>query len=73
MKKIPGLEKRFKGHHFERKIIVLCVRRVLRFSLSFRGLVEMMAERGLAVAHTTILRWVQRFVPAFEKRSNRYA
>jgi transposase-like protein len=33
----------------------------------------MMAERGLAVSHTTIMRWVQRFVPAFEKRWNRYA
>jgi len=27
----------------------------------------------LTVAHTTILRWVQRFVPEFEKRWNRYA
>src|SRR6201999_4375776 len=35
--------------------------------------VEMMAERGLAVAHTTIMRWVQRFVPEFERRRNRYA
>lgn len=33
----------------------------------------MMAERGLSLAHTTILRWVQRFVPEFEKRWNRYA
>jgi transposase-like protein len=33
----------------------------------------MMAERGLAVSHTTIMRWVQRFVPTFEKRWNRYA
>jgi transposase-like protein len=41
--------------------------------MSFRDLVEMMAERGLAVAHTTIMRWVQRFVPEFERRWNRYA
>jgi transposase-like protein len=45
----------------------------LRFKLSLRDLVEMMAERGLAVAHTTIMRWVQRFVPEFEKRWNRFA
>ena len=32
-----------------------------------------MAERGLDVAHTTIMRWVQRFVPEFEKRWNRFA
>jgi len=33
----------------------------------------MMTERGVVVAHTTILRWVQRYVPEFEKRWNRYA
>ena len=32
-----------------------------------------MAERSIALAHTTILRWVQRYVPDFEKRSNQYA
>ena len=32
-----------------------------------------MAERGVRVSHTTILRWVQRFVPAFEKRWTCYA
>ena len=33
----------------------------------------MMAERGVAVSYTTILRWVQRYVPEFEKWWNRYA
>src|SRR5262245_35510609 len=33
----------------------------------------MMSERGIALAHTTILRCVQRYVPEFEKRWNRYA
>jgi hypothetical protein len=28
----------------------------------------MMAERGIALAHTTILCWVQQYVPDFEKR-----
>jgi transposase-like protein len=28
----------------------------------------MMAERGIDLAHTTILRWVQRYVPEFEKK-----
>ena len=41
--------------------------------MSFRDLVEMMAERGLSLAHTTIMRWVQRFVPAFEKCWNHFA
>ena len=33
----------------------------------------MMAERGILLAHTTILRWVQRYVPDFEKRWQAYA
>jgi transposase-like protein len=41
--------------------------------LSCRDLVEMMAERGVVVSHTTILRWVQRYVPKFEKRWQYYA
>ena len=32
-----------------------------------------MVERGLHVAHTTIMRWVQRYVPEFEKRWDGYA
>jgi hypothetical protein len=33
----------FKGRQFDREIIILCVRWYLRFKLSFRDLVEMMA------------------------------
>src|SRR3984893_15441518 len=63
----------FKGRHFDQEIIVLCVRWYLAFKLSSRDLVQMMAERGIGLAHTTILRWVQRYVPGFEKRWKRYA
>ena len=48
----------FKGRQFDREIIILCVRWYLRFKLSFRDLVEMMAERGISLAHTTIMRWI---------------
>jgi transposase-like protein len=63
----------FKGRHFDHEIIILCVRWYLTFKLSSRDLVQMMAERGIALAHTTILRWVQRYVPEFEKRWSRFA
>jgi transposase-like protein len=33
----------------------------------------MMAERGISLAHTTIMRWIARYVPEFEKRWNRFA
>src|SRR5438270_7642730 len=63
----------FKGRHFDHEIIILCVRWYLSFKLSSRDLVLMMSERGIALAHTTILGWVQRYVPEFEKRWNQYA
>ena len=63
----------FKGRHFDQEIIVLCVRWYLAFKLSSRDLVQMMAERGITLTHTTILRWVQRYVLEFEKRWSRYA
>lgn len=63
----------FKGRHFDRTIIILCVRWYISCKLSARDLCEMMAERNVDVVHTTILRWVQRYVPEFEKRWQRYA
>jgi transposase-like protein len=52
MSKRKGLEGLFDGRHFDREIIVLCVRCYLRYKLSQRDLVEMMAERGfVAGAH----------------------
>jgi len=53
----------FKGRHFDREIIILCVRWYLRFKLSFRDLVEMIAERGISLAHTTIMRWISATSP----------
>jgi transposase-like protein len=68
-----GLDKLFEGRHFDREVIVLCVRWYLRFKLSYRDLVEMMAERGLSMVHTTIMRWVHHYSPEFERRWNRFA
>ena len=48
-----SLDKLFERHHFGREVIVLCVRWYLRFKLNYRDLMEMMADRGLAMAHTT--------------------
>ncbi len=56
----------FKWRHFEAEIILLCVCWYLRYALSYRDLEEMMRERGQHVDHTTIFRWVQRYVPEKE-------
>ena len=68
-----GLDELFGGRHFDRELIVLCARWYLRFKLSYRDLVEMMAERGLLLAHTTIMRWVHHYTPEFVRRWNRFA
>jgi transposase, IS6 family len=59
----------FKWRHFQPDIILLCVRWYLRYSLCYRDLEEIMAERGLKVDHTTIYRWVQHYAPELERRS----
>jgi transposase, IS6 family len=60
--------KLFKYRHFQPEIILLCVRWYLRYSLSYRDLEEMMAERGFCVDHTTIYRWVQHYAPVLERK-----
>ena len=61
----------FRGRHFDDVIIILCVRWYLRYSLSYRDLKEMMAERGVAVDHVTIWRWVQHYAPLLNQRLRR--
>src|ERR1700719_511903 len=63
----------YRRRRFDAEIIELCVRWYITYRLSYRDLVAMMAERGIIVSHTTILRWVIRYVPEFEKRWNRFA
>ncbi|HHK5599315.1 TPA: IS6 family transposase [Bacillus tropicus] len=65
-------ENLFKGKHYQPDIILLTVRWYLRYNLSFRDLVEMMEERGLFLAHTTIMRWVHQYGPEFDKRIRRH-
>jgi putative transposase len=57
----------------DREIVVLCAHWYLSFKLSYRDLVTMMTERGIDLAHMTILRWVQRYTPEFAKRWKRFA
>src|SRR3984957_6589935 len=63
----------YRGRRFQSEIIELCVRWYLTYRLSYRDLVEMLAERGVVVSHTTIYRWVQQYVPEFDRRWSRYA
>jgi transposase-like protein len=58
----------FKWRHYAPNVILLCVRWYCRYSLSYRDLEEMMHERGLAVNHVTVFRWVQRYAPEINRR-----
>ena len=53
----------FKWRQFEPEVILLAVGWYLRFSLSYREVEELLAERGLWVDHVTVSRWVQRYAP----------
>ena len=57
---------------FEAEIIVCAVRWYLRYSLSYREVQELLAERGINVDHSTIWRWVQRYAPelAFRQQAH---
>jgi len=61
----------FKGRHFDRSVILLCVRWYLAYNLSLRNLEEMMAERGISVDHATIHRWIVRYSSELLERFNR--
>ena len=50
----------FKWRQFEPEVILLAVGWYLRFSLSYRDVEELLAERGLHADHVTVWRWVQR-------------
>ena len=63
----------YRRRRFEAEIIELCVRWYITYRLSYRDLAAMMAERGLSMSHTTILRWVIHYVSESEKRWNRWA
>jgi transposase-like protein len=67
------VEELFAGRHFDAEIVVLCVRWYLSFKRGYRDSVSMMSERGIQLAHTTILRWMQHYTPKFEKHLQRYA
>ncbi|MFC1457397.1 IS6 family transposase [Microvirga arabica] len=61
----------FKGRHFDRSVILLCVRWYLAYSLSLRNLEEMTAERGISVDYATVHRWIVRYSPELLERFNR--
>jgi len=63
----------FTGRHFDRLLIIQAVRWYITYKLSYRDVCELMRERGVTLVHTTVMRWVQCYVPVFEKQWKKYA
>lgn len=62
----------FKGRHFSSEVILWALRWYLAFPISYRDLAAMLADRGVAVDHTTLFRWIQAYAATLEKRVRRY-
>jgi transposase, IS6 family len=58
----------FKGRQFTAEVILWAVRWYLMFPVSYRDLALMLQERGVAVDHTTIFRWIQAYAAELETR-----
>ena len=58
----------FAGFRFPPEVITLAVRWYVRYSLSYRDVEELLAERGIDVDRTTLLRWVARFTRCSPRR-----
>jgi len=57
----------FTGRHFPKDVILCCVRWYIAYPLSYRNLEEIMEERGIAVDHSTVNRWVKHYSPQLEE------
>ena len=57
----------YSGYRFPRDIIQRAVWMYLRFTLSFRDVEELLAERGIVVTYESIRRWVLTFGPAIAR------
>src|SRR5829696_2051311 len=58
----------YSGYRFPPDIIQRAVWMYLRFTLSFRDVEELLAERGIVVTYESIRRWVLTFGPAIARR-----
>src|SRR3954470_3313954 len=57
----------YRGHRFPASIIQHAIWLYLRFTLSYRDVEELLAERGLDLSYETIRRWVLKFGPVLAR------
>ena len=61
----------FSRHRFPPAVIRHAVWLYFRFTLSFRDVEELLAERGIEVSYETVRRWVLKFGPLFARELRR--
>ena len=61
----------FKGVQFPKDVILFAVFFSARYTVSYRDLEEIMAERGARVDHATLNRWVGRYCPLISANARR--
>src|SRR5207249_6563569 len=61
----------YRGHRFPPIVIQHAVWLYLRFTLSYRDVEELLAERGLDVSYETVRSWVLKFGPIIARRLRR--
>ena len=58
----------FKGSHFEGEVILWGMRWYVAYPISYRQLEETMPERGVEVDHSTLNRWVLKYIPLLDQQ-----
>src|SRR2546421_10032422 len=58
----------YRRHRFPPEIIQHAIWLYLRFTLSYRDVEELLAERGFDISYETVRRWVLKFGPAIARR-----
>ncbi len=61
----------YAGHQFPAEVIKHAVWLYLRFTLSYRDVEELLAERGIETSYETVRRWVLKFGPLFARKLRR--
>ncbi len=61
----------FKGSHYPKDVILYAVFFYVRYSVSYRDLEEILAERGVAIDHATLNRWVVKYSPLLACQAQR--
>src|SRR5215831_19928664 len=61
----------YRRHRFPAEIIQHAIWLYVRFTLSYRDVEELLAERGLDLSYETVRRWVLKFGPAIARRLRR--